>query len=57
MVLTKQVSNEYWDIIEVHTVCSNDIGSILVCPSELFIDGLRSAADSKSAAANILNLF
>jgi hypothetical protein len=28
-----------------------------VCPSELFIDGLRSAADSKSAAANILNLF
>ena len=31
----------------LHTVCSNDIGSILVWPGELCIDGLRSAADSK----------
>ena len=58
MVLTnKFLMNMRHYLSALHTICSNDIGSILVCPSELFIDGLRSAADSKSAAANILILF
>ena len=44
----------------LHTFCSNDIGSIVLWPWQLFIDGLRSLVAQQIrnfAAANILNLF